>query len=72
MSAKTRRSLLIFVFGFGTYAVLLSTLGPLPSLALAGVVAALAVFVDRWIRMRRGTPVTQSPDNTSKPGQSHP
>lgn len=56
MSAKIRRSLLIFVFGFGTYAVLLSTLGPLPSLALGGVVAALAVFIDRWHSDTAGKP----------------
>jgi len=53
MSVRTRRGLLIFIGGFGTYAILLPGLGPLPAL-LAGIpVAALAVSVDRWLRARR-------------------
>lgn len=52
MSAKTRRGLLIFISGFGSYMILLSTLGPLPSLLLGLVVAAATVYLDGWLRPR--------------------
>jgi len=53
MSVKTRRGLLIFISGFGTYASLLSSLGPLLALLAGFPVAALAIMVDRWLHTRQ-------------------
>ncbi|MGJ3192096.1 hypothetical protein [Paenarthrobacter sp. FR1] len=52
MSAKTRRGLLIFICGFGAYSILLSTLGPLQALLLGLLVAAAAIYLDGWLRLR--------------------
>lgn len=55
MSYKTRRSLLVFIFGFGTYATLVRPLGFIYALLLGVVVAAAAVYLDGFIRSRRAT-----------------
>ncbi|MDR6639060.1 hypothetical protein [Paenarthrobacter nitroguajacolicus] len=55
MSYKTRRSLLVFIFGFGTYAILLRPVGFIYALLIGLVVAAAAVYLDRYIRAKRAT-----------------
>ncbi|MCT9871963.1 hypothetical protein [Paenarthrobacter aurescens] len=53
MSAKTRRSLLVFVFGFGTYVALLRPLGFIYALLIGFVVVAAVLYVDRLVQSKR-------------------
>jgi|GEM_PF-4096200 len=58
MSARTRRSLLIFVSGFGTYALLVRPLGFIYALLIGFAVVAAVLSADQLVRSRRakGTP----------------
>ncbi|SDW76339.1 hypothetical protein SAMN04487912_104361 [Arthrobacter sp. cf158] len=53
MSTKTRRSLLIFVFGFGTYASLMRPVGAIYALLIGLVVVAAVLYVERLVQSKR-------------------
>ncbi|WP_311213593.1 MULTISPECIES: hypothetical protein [unclassified Arthrobacter] len=66
MSVKTRRSLLIFVFGFGTYALLVRPLGFVYAMLIGFVVVAVVLSVDQLVQSKRenrtGTRDSQDPE----------
>ena len=53
MSAKTRRSLLMFVCGFGTYALLVRPLGFVYAMLIGFVVVAVVLSVDQLVQSKR-------------------